>query len=90
MSEFISSLLSQMVLSFVALLSTIGGGDLHGRAINQPALLAPPATQQVSGHGPCMSQQAGAEEACAAARMRWQITLHGPAPKRCSTGCVAS
>ena len=96
MSELVSSLLTHLVLTFVGALSALGGAGAPLPAV-EPAptsvvMQARPLMVETAATSACPVEDGAApvaDEACAAARMRWQITMHGPAPKRCAQACVA-
>lgn len=99
MTEFLSSLLTQLVLGFVGVLSTFGVDDGRGErprieiAAPAGALAAselPVTSDCVAPVGaPASAAPANDGDACVAARMRWHITLHGPSPRRCQRDCLA-
>jgi hypothetical protein len=96
MSELVSSLLTHLVLTFVGALSALGGAGAPLPTVERtPAAVVSqvrPVIVEATASTTCPVETAAAsieDEACAAARMRWQITMHGPAPKRCAQACVA-
>ncbi len=89
MTDMLSSLLTQLVLTFVALVSYPDAtpGTIRGAGLAVEPL---PATV-VPAERPCSVDRtaAGRGDCDAAARMRWQVTMPLPALRRCGSGCDA-